>query len=981
MFEDPLSFDLSNLEDIAPQCKYYSFPSDMPQTNEHFSVIHINARSIKNKFDDLQNLLAVSGVNWSVICITETWLKQNQIEHFHMEDYNVFASCREDAEGGGSMIYIKKQYDVKEREDLHSNSTESILVEIQQPFSNGKNVIIGSIYRPPSFSNRIFFECFEKLLGTLENEKKMVILGGDFNYNLLDINDQPSFMFNNLLASYGYSPTISKPTRVQKEKCSLLDNFYINHLSYYYTSGVIIDDLSDHFPVFLSLSFKTPKKQLKPAMKKVFDKSKIIELNQYLVSKLNNFEKHTDANEACEVLVQTFVQGMELYSKVVKTSTRKTAIKPWVTPALLCSINNKNKLYKKFLKSPNIVNENKYKQCRNILANVLKDAKRLYYQKSLEVSKNSSKNMWKLLNEVTNQHKHAHSEPPSTFHDSSGKVYNKKQIADEFNKFFSNIGSLLENEIPSPDSSPLEFLPEPSSHDFETSLMTSASEVEAIIKSMNHVGGGVDGISTEILQLTYHSILNHLTFFFNLCLQTAVFPNHLKIAIIKPIYKAGDKNTFNNYRPISMLPTLSKILEKILHSRIYECVNEHSILNPFQFGFRKNHSTYMPIAHLIDVITGSLQENLMTFVLYLDLKKAFDTVNSDVLLKKIFHIGIRGNLYSILRSYLTDRKQKTVVHSYSSDETKVELGVPQGSILGPLLFILYINDISNITDLANFYLFADDTAIVIRAPNLTELQAKLHWLLPLVATWFQCNRLSLNTTKTFYQIFSRTPTNDLRVVINNTKIERKSTVKYLGILIDDNLKWDSHINNVSKILSRNLGVISRAKFFLSSNYLLLLYNALILPYLNYCAAVWGSNYPTKVDKLIKLQKRAIRIIDKKPYFFHTRDLFIKYKILKFPELVKEQQLVILLGHLKGTLPSPIHEMFKRHAPVNTRTVQHFEIPHASTNYRAFSLSISAPRTWNSIVCTLFRDISDVPFNKFTFKKYIREYLLQQYEQS
>ena len=689
------------------------------------------------------------------------------------------------------------------------------------------------------------------------------------------MNDQPSHIFNNLLASYGFSPTISKPTRIQNEKCSLLDNFYINYLSLYHKSGVIIDDLSDHFPVFLSLSVNTPKNEQKPIRKIVFDKNKITELNQYLVRKLHNFENHTDANEACEVLIQTFVQGMEIYSKVVKTSTRKTAVKPWITPALLCSINNKNKLYKKFIESSNIVNENRYKQCRNILTNLLKDAKRLYYQKCFELSKNSSKNMWKLLNEVTNQHKHAHGVLPSTFHDASGKTFNKEEIAQEFNKFFSSIGSLLEREIPVPDSSPLEFLPEPTSHDFETSLMTSTSEVEAVIKSLNHVGGGLDGISTEILHLTYRSILKHLTFFFNLCLQTAVFPDQLKIAIIKPIYKAGDKNVFNNYRPISMLPVLSKVLEKILHSRITEYVNEQGILNPFQFGFRKNHSTYMPIAHLIDFVTSSLQENLVTFVLYLDLKKAFDTVNSEILLKKLFHIGIRGNLHSILRSYLTDRKQKTLVHSYSSEETKVALGVPQGSILGPLLFILYINDISNITNLANFYLFADDTAIAIRAQNLPELQAKIHWLLPLVATWFQCNRLSLNTTKTFYQIFSKTPTNDLTVVINNAKIDRKASVKYLGVLIDDDLKWDGHINNVSKKLSRNLGVISRAKYYLSSNQLLLLYNTLILPYLNYCAAVWGSNYPNRVNKLIKLQKRAIRIIDKKPYFFHTRNLFIK----------------------------------------------------------------------------------------------------------
>ena len=174
MFEDPLTFDFSNLENIAQQCKYYSFPSDsdVPLTKEHFSVIHINARSMKNKSDDIQNLLAASGVNWSLICITETWLKQDQIEYFHMDGYHVFASCRENCEGGGTLIYVNMHYDVKERKDLMSLATETTLVEIQQPFSNGKNIIIGSIYRPPSLSHRIFSEYLEKLLDTLDHEKR-----------------------------------------------------------------------------------------------------------------------------------------------------------------------------------------------------------------------------------------------------------------------------------------------------------------------------------------------------------------------------------------------------------------------------------------------------------------------------------------------------------------------------------------------------------------------------------------------------------------------------------------------------------------------------------------------------------------------------------------------------------------------------------------------------------------------------------------
>jgi len=400
--------------------------------------------------------------------------------------------------------------------------------------------------------------------------------------------------------------------------------------------------------------------------------------------------------------------------------------------------------------------------------------------------------------------------------------------------------------------------------------MTNSTEVQSIIKSLNPVGGGIDKINTNILLLTYQSIIHHLTFFFNLCLSTAVFPDHLKVAIIKPIYKTGDRNVFNNYRPISLLPIFSKILEKILQSFISTYIDEHNLLNPLQFGFRKKHSTYMPIAHLMDTITSSLQENYVTCVLYLDLKKAFDTVSLDLLLNKLHFIGIRGKLHQILTSYLTNRKQRTLIKSYTSEEAKVEMGVPQGSILGPLLFIIYINDISNISNQADFYLFADDTAIAIKAHRLLELQNKLHAVLPMVTKWLQSNRLSLNVPKTHYHIFSRTSVTDLEIIINNSQITRKESVKYLGVIVDENLKWQNHINNIASIISRNIGVMGRAKFYISSQHLLLLYNILILPYLNYCAAVWGSNYPTRIDKLVKLQKRAIIIIDKKPYLHHTK---------------------------------------------------------------------------------------------------------------
>ena len=222
---------------------------------------------------------------------------------------------------------------------------------------------------------------------------------------------------------------------------------------------------------------------------------------------------------------------------------------------------------------------------------------------------------------------------------------------------------------------------------------------------------------------------------------------------------------------------------------------------------------------------------------------------------KIHALGIRGNLLQILKSYLENRIQRVEINGKLSDSKCIKVGVPQGSILGPLLFIIYINDLPLISDLAKFYLFADDTAVMIHGNDIQDLQNKLNAFIPKIIKWFRSNRLSLNATKTCYQLYSIFPNNsDIHLLINDTKIARCKTVKYLGVNIDENLKFDSHINILSAKLSRNIGVMSRIRYFLSSRELLILYNSLVLPYINYCAVVWGSNYGSRIKKIIRLQK-------------------------------------------------------------------------------------------------------------------------------
>ena len=544
----------------------------------------------------------------------------------------------------------------------------------------------------------------------------------------------------------------------------------------------------------------------------------------------------------------------------------------------------------KFIRRGNETNEQNYKTYRNVLVKVIRDAKRLYFQDELKKTKNNGKATWTLLNQVINKKKRKQTTFPETFYDDQENIYTKAEVPNGFNVFFSTAGQSLEKEIPRVDIDPIQYVSK-REHDFCDSVpQLTAHDVEKVVKSLNNVAGGLDKMSTQILLGTYKNILHHLTFFFNLCISNAVFPDNLKVAVIIPIHKAGRKDSFTNYRPISLLPILSKILEKIIHLTLSMYLEEHNILYRHQFGFRKNHSTYMPITHMHDEITKNLQKNEITCMVYLDLKKAFDTVCIEIFLKKLHVIGIRGSLHKIITSYLDNRQQITKVNNSLSGKRDVVTGVPQGSILGPLLFILYINDMPEISNLGIFYMFADDTAVMINAEYKDQLQNKINNLLPNVTKWFQANRLTLNATKSNYQIFSRNKVKDIHIMLQNTTIERRTCVRYLGMYIDENLKWHSHIAHVVLNISRNLGIMGRAKYLLSSRELLLLYNTLVLPHLSYCAVLWGNNYDTNIKRIAMFQKRALRIIDKKPYLYPSNDLFIKHKILKFKDMVKEKVL-------------------------------------------------------------------------------------------
>ena len=495
---------------------------------------------------------------------------------------------------------------------------------------------------------------------------------------------------------------------------------------------------------------------------------------------------------------------------------------------------------------------------------------------------------------------------------------------------------------------------------------------------------GPYSIPVYLLKILSTYIAEPLATLVNSSFENGIFPDKLKIGKVNPLHKKESTDSPSNYRPISILSVFSKIIEKLMHKRLYNFLDTFELLYPLQFGFREKHSTMHALLSLTEAIKHSIDSGNFGCGIFLDLQKAFDTVNHKILLGKLEHYGIRGTALDWFQSYLSGRQQYVVINGHISDSLPITCGVPQGSVLGPLLFLIYMNDLPNVSKVLQFYLFADDTSIYFDANELNHLQKVVNKELRKVRKWLEANRLALNISKTNYVIFhsnSKKINDFIRIKLGRKAITRMNYVKYLGVLIDSTLSWKPHVTELSKKLSRNCAIFFKIRHYVNPETLRLLYYSLFYSFLSYGVSVWGLTHPTILDPIVKLQKKVVRAITFQDKHAHSTPLFFQLKTLKLFDIHSLHLLCFVYDCIKGqslacfgeifTPLQSMHQHFTRQVSKGNIFMERVN----TTQYGKRSVRYAGAMLWNTLPVCIRESSSKVVFKKNLQKWYLESYLV------
>jgi hypothetical protein len=823
---------------------------------------------LKNKLDTFEIFLNDS--NYDIICINEHWCTDNEINLYIPNGYKLASSfCRTHLGHGGVALYIKNEFKLSyEHVDLghfcEEKQFEAAAIILPQP-----KICILTVYRTPDSNINTFIERLEEciyFLNTLSKNKHFkFVISGDFNIDPRNVDAKTNY-FLNMLRSCDLFPLNKLPTR--QDSC--LDNFISNLQLNYVNCKVIQPHISDHCGLSLVINFGKDDSYRPIEINNIeevvnirlLSDSNIHSLKLRLSSYnwLNTFPTCKNFNEAFDLFIKILCYELSICCPVkqkTKTKTSRDSRKKWFTP----NLNNiRSLLYSSYEKAKaNPCFKKQYTDLKKLYRTQVTLAKKQANENYITKAQNKCRAAWTVINSEIGRI------PKTTNHKTTSIS------ADEFNDFFINVGQNLRNSVNDTAAKPIDILHSANivnqnigGFDWNSINMNDVSRI--INKLSNSKTEDVYGFSNYIIKKLNSTLLYPLTYLINWMFRDGTYPQCLKLTVTIPVFKKGDRNEKSNYRPISLVPVLSKIVERVMKNQLEIYFEVNSLLSPSQFGFRKGLTTVKAVEKVITYVLNNFEAKQETTAVLLDLSKAFDVVPHKVLIKKLKYYCKEKNSLLLLESYLSNRQQFVKIGEQRSKLLKVTSGVPQGSVLGPFLFIVYVNDLQSFIP-NECLLYADDTTLLTSNKDSSLNEVVKNYMIERSHLWFCSNELTINHDKTEEIIFS-------------LSLSENKTVKLLGINLDTSLNWNSHSQNLCKRLSRVIFLLSKLKKCTGFNLVLSAYHAFFHSHLLYGVTLWGNSPGAKL--VFRWQKKAIRCMKGINRTDSCRPFFAELGILPLP---------------------------------------------------------------------------------------------------
>lgn len=853
-------------------------------------VMYMNARSIKNKQEELLHILQAIKSNIHIICITETWVKQGEEEYYGFDGYDSHFACRPSKSGGGAAILIKNDIKYELTNTFSNDENSFVAAKIQV---NKKFWTVINIYRQPNYNQykvTEFIHTLNHFLSTIETDS---IVTGDFNFNTIEKNNQLTQQYLDTMLTHNlYICNTEVVTRDISR--SSLDHIHTNNLRTKLQLHYVPYDILDHRLIFIENTDTTL-----PLIKcNARYTSRTINYTT-LQNQIRNSSFQLCTTQNINNIYNDFIDHLTL---CIENSTRtkrkpmKRKIKPWYDEELDKLIKKKNYWYKKKSQDPhNQYVCTEYKIARNQVTTLKRRKKQSYFQQGFTKSINNTKNTWKYIKDVIYN---------GTAPDRTNKIItlqNPHTFADKLNKFISEIGTrLLNNHLDQPI-----FIRNRTTKTYDFQEVTP-SQVQHVIASLKNTAScGHDNIPTKVFKENASKLSGYIATIINKSIGTGIFPEELKITKITPIHKGGNIEDTSNYRPISILPIMDKIFEKILNHQIMEHIESNNLLYKRQYGFRHKSNTNTASFDFVNTVQRSLDQKSKVGAIFFDLKKAFETVDRKILLLKLNSYGIKGIEHKWFQSYFKDRLQYVETDIITTSLRPINAGVPQGTNLSTTLFLLFINDIKDTNFNGELFLYADDIALVNSAATIESLERNMNKDTKLIQKWIDVNKLTLNTSKSKYIIFNNNYIDNIAVTYQDIALERVLSYSYLGITIDDKLSFKPHLQKTYSNTAAITGIFRRIAIYIPEKVKRQVFFAMFHSRLTYGVMVYHTAFETQIRRLQTLQNKAIKNL----FGHNNRD--------KISEIHETNKIPTLQQYSTYMLATHIHDIKNQNIHSNT----------------------------------------------------------------